>query len=219
MRSKNRTLGMQAECFEIYNNQNGHTYSFRPFSIERDFDVYSKWMNQSYVSQWWSLAKSSAELKDHLEKELADKHQNLFIGFVDGVPVSYWERYWLQQDILGRFVDAQPFDQGLHFLVGEKEYLGRKFTPSLIAAFLKFLFQDPRTLRVFGEPDINNRMVLRYAEATCFEMQGVVEMPERSSAVMVCRREQFFAKYSVKPGELWKPSLRESAGFAQELRL
>jgi RimJ/RimL family protein N-acetyltransferase len=138
---------------------------------------------------------------------------------VDGVPVSYWERYWLQQDILGRFVDAQPFDQGLHFLVGEKEYLGRKFTPSLIAAFLKFLFQDSRTLRVFGEPDINNRMVLRYAEATCFEMQGVVEMPERSSAVMVCRREQFFAKYSAKPGELWKPSLRESAGFAQELRL
>lgn len=210
---------MQSECFEVYNNQNGHLYTFRPLSIERDFDIYFRWMHQSYVSQWWNLALPPAELKAHLEKELTDKHQNLFIGCVDGVPVSYWERYWLQQDILGKYVDAQPFDQGLHFLIGEKDYLGRKFTQSLIAAFLKFLFHDPRTQRVFGEPDINNRMVLRYAEATCFDMQGVVEMPERSSAVMVCRREKFFAKYSSQSGVLWKPSLRESVGFAQELSL
>ncbi|MFV8256476.1 GNAT family N-acetyltransferase [Bdellovibrio bacteriovorus] len=206
---------MNSQGAEIYNSQNGCYYSFRPFSIDRDFDVYYKWMHQKYVSQWWDLAKTRQELEAHLINELSDKHQDLFIGFIDGRPVSYWERYWLQDDILGKYVDARPFDQGLHFLIGETAYLGRTYTPSLIAAFLKFQFQETRTQRIFGEPDIRNRKVLRYAEETCFEMQGIVEMPERASAVMVCRRENFFAKYSVKPGKLWASAVRESVSVSE----
>lgn len=195
--------------FEVFNHRNGSLYSYRPFCMERDFDLYCRWMQQPYVARWWNLNKPRSELEKHLQSELADPHQKLYTSFVDDVPVGYWERYWVERDVLGRYVQACPYDQGFHFLIGEKAYLGRTYTASLIAGFVKMIFQDSRTQRVLAEPDVRNRLVLRYAAATCFELDKVVQMPERTSAVMVCERHRFFSSFSASPGRLWAPGQDE----------
>lgn len=195
---------MFSPSFEVYNDQNNSTYSFRPLSFAKDFDLYFKWMSQPYVSQWWGFDTSKEALAQKLISELEDSHQELFIGFIDGTPVSYWEKYWLQEDTLSGHIQTQPFDQGLHFLIGEPEYLGRIHTSSSIAAFTKLIFSDLRTQRVMGEPDIRNKKVLRYAESNCFVHRETVKLPERTSAIMVCERENFFDKFSRNPGLLYK---------------
>lgn len=196
---------MSGEIFEVYNHRNEHYYSFRALQFDKDFETYCRWMNQPYVAKWWGFDRSREELAKKLIAELEDKHQHLYIGMINGKPVSYWERYWVEQDILGTYISAKPFDQGLHFLIGESEYLGRTHTSSSIAAFSKLVFQDSRTQRIIGEPDVNNKQVLRYAEINCFKHKETVQMPERTSAIMVCERADFFKKFSAQPSRLYNP--------------
>ncbi|WP_413612166.1 GNAT family N-acetyltransferase [Bdellovibrio sp. HCB-110] len=194
--------------FEVYNDKNNAYYSFRPLSFEKDFDIYSKWMNQPYIAQWWNLNKSRDEQAKKLISELEDSHQDLYIGFIDGKPVSYWERYWLKDDVLSQHIKTEPYDQGLHFLIGETDYLGRIHTSASIGAFTKMVFEDSRTQNLIGEPDVRNVKVLRYAQENCFEKREVVELPERTSAIMVCSRERFFEKFSRQSGRLYKANAR-----------
>lgn len=190
--------------FEVYNDKNNTYYSFRPLSFEKDFNIYSKWMSQPYIAQWWNLNKSRDEQAKKLISELEDSHQELFIGFIDGRPVSYWEKYWLRDDVLSKYIATEPYDQGLHFLIGESDYLGRIHTSASIAAFTKMVFEDSKTQNLIGEPDIRNVKVLRYAQENCFVKREVVKLPERTSAIMVCSRERFFEKFSRQSGRLYK---------------
>lgn len=192
--------------FEVYNDKNDTYYSFRPLSFEKDFAIYSKWMNQPYIAQWWGLNKSREDLAKKLLSELEDAHQELYIGMIDGKPVSYWEKYWLKEDVLSQYIKTEPYDQGLHFLIGETDYLGRTHTSASIAAFTKMVFEDPRTQNLIGEPDVRNVKVLRYAKDNCFEKREVVELPERTSVITVCQREKFFEKFSRQSGQLYKSS-------------
>ncbi|MEK2645546.1 GNAT family N-acetyltransferase [Bdellovibrio sp. BCCA] len=190
--------------FEVYNDKNDTYYSFRPLSFEKDFAIYSKWMNQPYIAQWWGLNKSREDLAKKLLSELEDAHQELYIGMIDGKPVSYWEKYWLKEDVLSQYIKTEPYDQGLHFLIGETDYLGRTHTSASIAAFTKMVFEDPRTQNLIGEPDVRNVKVLRYAKDNCFEKREVVVLPERTSVITVCQREKFFEKFSRQIGQLYK---------------
>ncbi|WP_413944785.1 GNAT family N-acetyltransferase [Bdellovibrio sp. HCB-162] len=203
--------------FEVYNDKNDTYYSFRPLSFEKDFAIYSKWMNQPYIAQWWGLNKSREDLAKKLLAELEDAHQELYIGMIDGKPVSYWEKYWLKEDILSQYIKTEPYDQGLHFLIGETDYLGRTHTSASIAAFTKMVFEDPRTQNLIGEPDIRNVKVLRYAQDNCFEKREVVKLPERTSVITVCQREKFFEKFSRQSGRLYKTT--SSVFPSQEIHL
>ncbi|WP_374030186.1 GNAT family N-acetyltransferase [Bdellovibrio bacteriovorus] len=202
---------MRSEGFEVYNSKNGSYYSFHPLSFERDFDIYCKWMDTPYVAEWWGLNKTRDEKARKLISELEDTHQELFIGCIDGKPVGYWEKYWLNEDVLSQYIKTSPYDQGLHFLIGEKEYLGRTHTSASIAAFTKMIFSDARTMNVIGEPDVRNIKVLRYAEANCFVQREIVDLPERRSAIMVCEREIFFAKFAKEDSYLYQPAKTTNA--------
>ncbi|KYG61247.1 siderophore biosynthesis protein [Bdellovibrio bacteriovorus] len=192
--------------FEVYNHRNNSYYAFRPLSFDKDIDLYCKWMQQPYVAQWWGRGQTREDLTRKLISELEDSHQLLYIGLIDGVPVSYWERYWISEDVLGNHIQHESFDQGLHFLIGEPEFLGRSHTSSATAAFMKLIFSDSRTQNIIGEPDIRNKAVLTYAEATCFVQREIIQLPERTSAIMVCERERFFSKYSRDPRQLYRAS-------------
>ncbi|WP_291515733.1 GNAT family N-acetyltransferase [Bdellovibrio sp. ArHS] len=204
--------------FEVFNHRTNNYYAFRRLSFEQDVDLYCRWMQQPYVAQWWGLNLSRADLAQKLLAELEDTHQELFIGLINGRPVSYFEKYWLHADALGHFIHHEPFDQGLHFLIGEPTYFGRLHTSSSIAAFTKLIFTEKRTQRVIGEPDIRNKAALLYAEANCFVQREIVTLPERTSAIMVCEREQFFSRFAKEETQLYRrfPAANE-ASFSANL--
>ena len=60
----------------------------------------------------------TAYLVKHLKTFLADSHQKLLIGEIDGVPMSYWESYMVEGDIISNYYPYEKGDQGIHLLIG-----------------------------------------------------------------------------------------------------
>ncbi len=144
----------------------------------RDLDLLWRWMNQPHVVPQWKMAKPKEHIAAYIDANLADPHQDPYIGFIDGAPMSYWEAYWAKDDILGRHYPAADKDRGWHMLVGEPSFFGRGIAPAVIRAFTRFLFlDDPATEKWWV-----NRVSRR---AVCCVMRR--SAPLRSRGKSTCR--------------------------------
>lgn len=175
-----------------YDPDIGRTVSFRLLEKARDADLLWRWMNQPHVVAQWKMAKPREAIAAYIDTNLADPHQDPYIGFIDDTPMSYWEAYWAKDDVLGRHYAAHDKDRGWHMLVGEPSFFGRGIAPAIIRAFTRFLFlDDPATLKVVGEPSVEARRLLRYAPACAFEEQGEIDLPDKRAKLMFCHRGRF----------------------------
>jgi RimJ/RimL family protein N-acetyltransferase len=172
----------------------GKTVSFRVVDAERDLATFHFWHNQPYVSEFWELAKPEAELKEYLEKGLADLHSiPTFVEF-DGVPVGYFEMYWTLEDRLGPYYESEAFDRGFHLLIGNKDYLGFKNTDAILKSATHYLFlEEPRTRKIMAEPRSDNQRIIRYVETfSAWKKLKEFDFPHKRAALLECRREKFF---------------------------
>lgn len=176
----------------------GRTISFRLLEKERDLELLWRWMNQEHVVPQWKMAKPIGDIAAYIEANLADQHQDPYIGLIDGIPMSYWEAYWAKDDILGQYYQAEEKDRGWHMLVGEPAFFGQGIAPAIIRAFTRFLFlNDPETRRVVGEPSVEARRLLRYAPVCAFEEQGEIDLPDKRAKLMFCHRERFIQQFGL----------------------
>lgn len=179
--------------YERYAPAIGKTVSFRGVDPEKDVDTFHQWQNQPRVAFFWELAQPAQQLKEYLIKTQNDPHMiPTFVEF-DGRPVGYFEMYWTLEDRLGPYYEADAFDRGFHFLIGEKDALGFEKTDTIVKSALHFLFlDDPRTRRVMAEPRHDNKKVLRYAESSGWKKLKEFDFPHKRAALMECKRENFF---------------------------
>lgn len=169
------------------------TISFRGIDTEADLDTFHEWHNQPRVSFFWELALPKEELKAYLSKTINDPHMVPTFVELDGVAVGYFEMYWAREDRLGPYYESEPFDRGLHFLIGEPSVLGFANTDSIMRSALHFLFlDDPRTRRVMAEPRHDNKKVLKYAESSGWVKLKEFDFPHKRAALLECKRENFF---------------------------
>jgi RimJ/RimL family protein N-acetyltransferase len=176
----------------------GRTISFRLLEKGRDLNLLWHWMNQPHVVAQWKMAKPIEDIAAYIDANLADPHQDPYIGLIDGTPMSYFEAYWAKDDILGRHYPADEKDRGWHMLVGEPAFFGHGFAPAVIRAFTRFLFlDDPATLKVVGEPSVKARRLLRYAPVCAFEEQGEIDLPDKRAKLMFCHRERFSQQFGL----------------------
>nr|WP_202947703.1 GNAT family N-acetyltransferase [Fictibacillus macauensis] len=159
--------------------------------MSEDFERLHQWMNEPHVIPYWQLNGPKAAFKQHLEQALADQHQTLYIGCIDGVPMSYWESYWVKDDVLASYYDALPYDQGVHLLIGEPSYLGKGLALPLLKAMVAFQWQDQRTTRIVAEPHYLNEKMIRVFQACGFEKQATIQLPDKKAQLMMCDRETF----------------------------
>lgn len=168
--------------------------SFRPVVLEEDLLLIHSWMNQPHVIPFWNLALDLEAMRQHLEKALADTHQNLYIGCLDGVPMSYWEAYWVAGDIVAKAYEFHPEDRGIHLLIGEPKFLGKGYALPLLHTMTEFLFQHSATEKVIAEPDIRNSKMIHVFRRCGFELQREIELPDKRAALMFCDRKNFQAR-------------------------
>lgn len=164
---------------------------FRLVEFETDVNRLYEWMHQPHVIPFWKLNISVEQYRDHLQKFLADHHQTLFIGELDGLPMSYWEAYWVKGDILANYYDYQEADQGIHLLIGPTTFLGKGYALTLLRLLVNHLFQHQETKKVVAEPDIRNKKMIHVFEKCGFVMQKEIQLPDKRAALMFCERESF----------------------------
>ncbi|WP_181349693.1 GNAT family N-acetyltransferase [Thalassobacillus sp. CUG 92003] len=172
------------------------TISFRPFEVNRDIGLLHRWMHHDHVIPFWQLNLPFDRFQNHVERALADRHQSLYIGELDGVPMSYWESYWAKQDVVGSTFNPEPSDQGVHLLIGDQRYLGKGLALPLLRAMVAFQFTHPDTNRVIAEPDIRNEKMIHVFEKCGFTPVKSIELPDKTGLLMWCEREQFEARCS-----------------------
>ncbi|WP_264191247.1 GNAT family N-acetyltransferase [Fictibacillus halophilus] len=178
-------------AFSFYDSTIEKTLTFVKVDLERDVALLHKWQQQPYVVPFWQLDISFENYEKHLEKFLADKHQTLYLGLIDGVPMSYWEAYWVKGDVVETSYDPHPEDQGIHLLIGEEDYLGKGYALPLLRGIVRFQFQSKGTEKVIAEPDITNEKMIHVFEKCGFEKVKPIELPDKTGMLMYCHRETF----------------------------
>nr|WP_052807356.1 GNAT family N-acetyltransferase [Risungbinella massiliensis] len=165
--------------------------TFRPVQIETDFGLLHRWQHEQHVIPYWNLDISLEAYQKHLTEFLQDPHQSLHIGMIDGIPMSYWETYWVQGDILEGSYDSHPADQGVHLLIGETDYLGKGYALPLLRAITSLLFEHPETEKVVAEPNILNKKMIHIFEKCGYRFQKKIDLPDKEAALLFCYREEF----------------------------
>ncbi|WLR52886.1 GNAT family N-acetyltransferase [Bacillus tianshenii] len=170
--------------------------AFRSVEFEKDVKRLHQWHHEAHVIPFWQQNFSFSDYQAHLKKLLADRHHTLYIGYLDGVPMSYWEAYWVQDDIVGKYYEPDAFDQGVHLLIGPSESIGKGYALPLLREMIAFQFQSSQTKRVVAEPDIRNEKMIHVFEKCGFKRIKEIELPDKQALLMFCERERFFERWS-----------------------
>lgn len=186
-------------CYRRYIPETGRTLTFRLAEVDRDLAAFHQWHNQDRVADFWELKKSAPELREYLEKGLADPHQIPLIMEFDGEAAGYFEVYWVAEDRLGPYYESEAFDRGFHFLIGNEKFLGFENTDAALRSICHFIFlDDPRTRKIMAEPRSDNGKVLRYVETfKAWKKLKEFDFPHKRAALLECRREKFFSQGSI----------------------
>lgn len=166
-----------------------HRAEWRRLDPVADLDAVHEWMHAPHVEPYWQLALPRPAVAAYLEEATADSHQDVLVGEVDGELVSYWEVYWAERDRLASFCATQPWDQGVHLLIGPAALTGRGLGRHLLAAVSRWLFdRDRRTQRLLAEPDVRNDRSIRLFERCGYRKAAELALPEKRAALMVLPR-------------------------------
>jgi acetyl CoA:N6-hydroxylysine acetyl transferase len=177
--------------FFTYDSEIEGEILFRKVLLDEDLHLLHEWHHQPHVIPFWKQNFLLPEYRNHLNKLLSDRHQTLYIGYLHGKPMSYWESYWAKEDILASYYDAKINDQGIHLLVGPKSYLGKGLALPLLRAMTAFQFQHQSTEKVVAEPDIRNEKMIHIFEKCGFLPQKEIDLPDKKGLLMFCERETF----------------------------
>ncbi|WP_347862923.1 GNAT family N-acetyltransferase [Salimicrobium sp. PL1-032A] len=168
----------------------GRTISFRK-AVESDLELVHKWMQEPHVHPFWQLNLPLEAFGVHFRKALNDSHQTVYIGLMDNEPMSYWESYWVEGDVLEESYETRPYDQGVHLLIGEKGYLGKGYALPLLRAMVSFQFEHEKTEKVVAEPDRRNEKMIHVFEKCGFRKVAPITLPDKQAMLLFCDRKEF----------------------------
>lgn len=115
-----------------------------------DMVLVQMWLSSPRVAKFWG-----GYVTNFLTNALASNHSFPVIGMWDGVPFGYFEIYWVKEDVLGRYIDADDWDRGVHVFIGEEWARGK--VSSWMSSLVHWIFcADYRTMSVCMEPRVDN---------------------------------------------------------------
>lgn len=158
-----------------------------PVHVERDLPLIARWMNDPAVAAFWELAGPESVAEEHLRSQLdGDGRSVPCLGVLDGTPMSYWEIYRADLDLLARHYPARPHDTGIHLLIGGVANRGRGLGSTLLRAVADHVLDKrPSCARVVAEPDLRNTPSVSAFLSAGFRFSAEVDLPDKRAALMV----------------------------------
>lgn len=158
-----------------------------PVRVERDLPLITRWMNDPAVAEFWDLAGPESVAEEHLCLQLdGDGRSVPCLGVLDGSPMSYWEIYRADLDLLARHYPARPHDTGIHLLIGGVAHRGRGLGSTLLRAVADHVLDKrPSCARVVAEPDLRNTPSVSAFLSAGFRFSAEVDLPDKRAALMV----------------------------------
>lgn len=179
--------------YERFDHRTQAKVSFRLFDMEKDMARFTRWMNDPRVAHFWEQAWSQNKLAEFVNDRLTDSHIIPLIGEFDGQPFGYIEAYWVSEDRLSHYYDVQPFDRGIHLLVGEEVYRGPLFFNAWMKAISHYLFvDDVRTQRIVLEPRSDNERLFNRITQVGYQKCFEFNFPHKRSTLLMQTRQEFF---------------------------
>ncbi|EFP78079.1 uncharacterized protein PGTG_04035 [Puccinia graminis f. sp. tritici CRL 75-36-700-3] len=169
---------------------------------EREIDLLHNWLNDPRVEEYWKDAGDREFHVKWLRQRYEDKHVLPVLGSYRGTngadqhaiePFAYYEIYWAAEDKIARAYRADPFDRGIHMLVGSSAHRGPHRVRSWLPSLLHHIFSDDeRTQRIVSEPDHRNLKMITYLEEYGFKKMKEFDMGHKIAAIMVIERKAFW---------------------------
>ncbi|WP_406174198.1 GNAT family N-acetyltransferase [Streptomyces sp. NBC_00996] len=158
-----------------------------PVRVERDLTLIARWMNDPAVAAFWELAGPESVAEEHLRRQLEGDGRSVpCLGMLDGTPMSYWEIYRADLDLLARHYPARPHDTGIHLLIGGVANRGRGLGSTLLRAVADHVLDKrPSCARVVAEPDLRNTPSVSAFLSAGFRFSAEVDLPDKRAALMV----------------------------------
>lgn len=167
-------------------------------SIEQHLDCFHRWQNDPRVAQFWQEQGSKEQHSAYLAKALADDKNQLLIVQLNGEPFAYVEAYWAKEDRIAPYYDAQPYDRGIHMLVGEQHHRGPHKVQAWLTSVCHYLYlADTRTQRIVSEPRADNQVMQAYLQQYGFAKLNEFMFPHKKAALMWQQRDAFFQLLSL----------------------
>ncbi|MEU2392544.1 GNAT family N-acetyltransferase [Streptomyces sp. NPDC007369] len=165
-------------------------FRLEPVRLGRDLELLTRWMNDPEVAVYWELAGPASVTAARLRAQLdGDGTSTPCIGYLDGIPMSYWELYRADLDPLARHYRARPHDTGIHLLIGDGTNRGRGLGTALLRTVANLVLDNrPRCTRVIAEPDIRNTPSVSVFLASGFRCSTEIDLPGKRAALMIRER-------------------------------
>lgn len=162
--------------------------------LPEHLNAFHTWQNDPHVSAGWNQSGPESEHRDYLAANEKDPHILSVFGAFEGELFGYFEVYWGPEDHLGAYYESQDWDRGRHSLVGNRRLRGPHRVRAWWSGLMHYCFLDePRTMRLVGEPREGNEVVAQYDRDHGFWHQGSVDLPHKRANLAIVTRERFFA--------------------------
>lgn len=177
--------------FKKYIGELSGRFSLRSVELERDLEMLTNWVNQPYAKKFWQMEGDASKLRNTYEALLSNPAAHSFIGCFDDEPICQIDLYLLAIDELGKHVDAQPGDAGMHLLMGPPREMQKGFSFYAIRCLQEYYFSFQESGDLYAEPDQQNYHANRLAINTDFRFIKTVQLSYKTANLYRITRQQF----------------------------